>query len=132
MLFDISLETIWQHLFQLGIAFALALPIAINREHRSDGAGLRTFPLVTIASCAFMLVGMSVYEGSMKGLTQRQESYTALSLAWGLSAVVLLSKPTLVPQEPLQQRVFGLRGPLAYRWPTNVTKLVSFCLWSVF
>ena len=40
MLFDISLETIWQHLFQLGIAFALALPIAINREHRSDGAGL--------------------------------------------------------------------------------------------
>lgn len=64
MLFDISLQTIWQHLYQLGIAFVLALPIAINREHSSEGAGLRTFPLVTIASCAFMLVGMSVYEGS--------------------------------------------------------------------
>lgn len=64
MLFDISLQAIWQHLYQLGIAFVLALPIAINREHRSEGAGLRTFPLVTIASCAFMLVGMSVYEGS--------------------------------------------------------------------
>lgn len=61
---DIDFHLIWQHLYQLGIAFALALPIAINREHRAEGAGLRTFPLVTIAACAFMLVGMSVYEGS--------------------------------------------------------------------
>lgn len=52
------------HLYQLGIAFLLALPVAFNREHRTRSAGLRTFPLVSIASCAFMLVGMRVFEGS--------------------------------------------------------------------
>ncbi|QJR82920.1 MgtC/SapB family protein [Alteromonas pelagimontana] len=46
----------------MGIAFILALPIAYNREHRADGAGIRTFPLVAISACAFMLVGRDVYE----------------------------------------------------------------------
>lgn len=58
---DIEIRLIWFHLYQIGITFALALPIAFNREHRSEGAGLRTFPLVAIASCAFMLVAMDVY-----------------------------------------------------------------------
>lgn len=52
------------HFAQLSIAFILALPVAINREYHSRGAGLRTFPLVAIAACAYMLVGMQVYEGS--------------------------------------------------------------------
>ena len=62
---DVNLDfgLIWYHLYQIGISFALALPIAINREHRSEGAGLRTFPLVAIACCAFMLVAMDVYDG---------------------------------------------------------------------
>jgi putative Mg2+ transporter-C (MgtC) family protein len=65
--FGIDFGLVFFHFYQLGIAFILALPIAFNREHGSRGArgaGLRTFPLVTIASCAFMLVAMSVYEGS--------------------------------------------------------------------
>lgn len=62
--FDLSLELMAYHLFQLGVAFILSLPIALNREMKDHGAGLRTFPLVTIASCAFMLVGMDIYQGS--------------------------------------------------------------------
>lgn len=42
----------------------LALPVAWNREQRARGAGLRTFPLVSIAACGYMLVGMQVYSGS--------------------------------------------------------------------
>lgn len=61
-MFDIELELIGYHLFKIGVAFVLALPIALNREYRSKGAGLRTFPLVAIASCSFMLVGMDVYD----------------------------------------------------------------------
>ncbi len=61
---DVNLDLIYFNFAQLGIAFLLSLPIAFNRELHASGAGLRTFPLVTIASCAFMLVGMSVYEGS--------------------------------------------------------------------
>lgn len=62
--FDISMPLLTYHAAQLGIAFVLSLPIALNREFQDNGAGLRTFPLVTIASCAFMLVGMDVYKGS--------------------------------------------------------------------
>ncbi|GAC15944.1 MgtC/SapB family protein [Aliiglaciecola lipolytica] len=58
---NIDFNLIWFHLYQLGIAFFLALPIAVDRESRARGAGLRTFPLVTISSCAFMLVGIDVY-----------------------------------------------------------------------
>lgn len=63
---DINLDVnlILFHFAQLSIAFILSLPLALNREFHHHGAGLRTFPLVTIASCAFMLVGMSIYEGS--------------------------------------------------------------------
>ena len=60
--FDIDLELMQFHFIQLGIAFVLSLPIALNREMKDSGAGLRTFPLVTIASCAFMLVAMDVYK----------------------------------------------------------------------
>ncbi|WAJ69251.1 MgtC/SapB family protein [Catenovulum adriaticum] len=61
---DIDFNLIVFHFVQLGIALLLSLPIALNRETHDRGAGLRTFPLVTIASCAFMLVGMNVYQGS--------------------------------------------------------------------
>jgi len=62
--FDLELQLILFNFYQLGVALLLSLPLALNREHGSRdarGAGLRTFPLVTIASCAFMLVAMSVY-----------------------------------------------------------------------
>ncbi|WP_020207525.1 MgtC/SapB family protein [Gilvimarinus chinensis] len=62
MEFDLSFQEVITHLLQLGIALILALPMAVNREHRAQGAGLRTFPLVAIASCAYMLVGMQVYD----------------------------------------------------------------------
>lgn len=64
--FDLDFGLILYHFYQLSIAFIFALPIALNREHGSKdarGAGLRTFPLVAIASCAFMLVATSVYKG---------------------------------------------------------------------
>lgn len=57
----IDLNQVWYHFYQIGITLILCLPIALNREHKSEGAGLRTFPLVGIASCAFMLVGLSIY-----------------------------------------------------------------------
>ena len=53
---------IWFNLYQLGFAFLLSLPIAVNREAKSETAGLRTFPLVAISCSAFMLVGMDVFE----------------------------------------------------------------------
>lgn len=61
---EINFSLVWFNLYQIGIAFVLALPIALNREYLTRGAGVRTYPLVSIACCAFMLVAMDVYEGS--------------------------------------------------------------------
>jgi len=44
------------HLWRMLLAFALALPVAWNRERLDRSAGLRTFPLVAIASCAYVLI----------------------------------------------------------------------------
>jgi putative Mg2+ transporter-C (MgtC) family protein len=41
--FDLSLKLLGYHFIQLGIAFILSLPIALNREMKDKGAGLRTF-----------------------------------------------------------------------------------------
>ena len=59
---NIDFGLIWYHSYQLGIAFLLALPIAFNREYKARGAGMRTYPLVCIACCAFMLVAREVYD----------------------------------------------------------------------
>lgn len=47
----------WSHLAVLGIAYVLALPIGWNREQNARSAGMRTFPLVAIATCGFVLLG---------------------------------------------------------------------------
>ena len=42
------------HLAALATAYLLAFPIGWNREKAERSAGLRTFPLVAIASCGFI------------------------------------------------------------------------------
>jgi len=42
------------HIRDLAIAYLLALLIGWNREHEERSAGLRTFPLVAVASCGFV------------------------------------------------------------------------------
>lgn len=62
---EIDWAVVGRNLYQLIIAYALAFPIGWNRERREErSAGLRTFPLVAVASCGYMLTGMSVLEGS--------------------------------------------------------------------
>lgn len=55
---DINWWDIWDSVYHMMIAFALAMPLGLDREKRSRSAGLRTFPLVAVASCGFMLVGI--------------------------------------------------------------------------
>jgi putative Mg2+ transporter-C (MgtC) family protein len=48
------------HLIHLLVAFVLALPIGWNRARAERGAGIRTFPLVAIASCGVVQTAISV------------------------------------------------------------------------
>lgn len=45
------------HAGALALAYLLALPAGWNRERRERSAGLRTFPLVAVAACGFVLIG---------------------------------------------------------------------------
>jgi putative Mg2+ transporter-C (MgtC) family protein len=48
------------HALALAVAYLLALPIGWNREKQERSAGLRTFPLVALASCGFVQAAESL------------------------------------------------------------------------
>jgi putative Mg2+ transporter-C (MgtC) family protein len=48
------------HFVALAISYALAFPIGWNRETEERSAGLRTFPLVAIASCGLVQAAESM------------------------------------------------------------------------
>ncbi|MGD8941240.1 MAG: MgtC/SapB family protein [Gammaproteobacteria bacterium] len=52
------------HLVKMGVAYVLSLPIGWDRESSAHSAGLRTFPLVAVAACGFMLIAIEVFNGS--------------------------------------------------------------------
>jgi len=45
---------------RLAIAYALALPVGWYREREAHSVGLRTFPLVSMASCGYVLLATSM------------------------------------------------------------------------
>lgn len=50
----------WLDLLKLLAAFLLALPVAWEREQSTRLMGVRTFPIVAVASCAYVLIGVAV------------------------------------------------------------------------
>ena len=61
------------HFAALLIAYLLAFPIGWNREKEERSAGLRTFPLVAIASCGFIQAAEVVAAGNAEALARINE-----------------------------------------------------------
>ena len=59
-IFDLDLKPMLVHTMQLLIAFLLVFPIGFNRESSKHSMGLQTFPLVSLASCCFTLLGFEI------------------------------------------------------------------------
>jgi putative Mg2+ transporter-C (MgtC) family protein len=55
------------HLLALVVAYLLALPIGWNREKEERSAGVRTFPLVAIATCGIVQATEQVLQGHAEG-----------------------------------------------------------------
>lgn len=53
-------EPVVSSVLALLASFLLALPIAWNREQGRRRMGLRTFPLVAMASCGYVLIGVAI------------------------------------------------------------------------
>ena len=66
---DTRLDTfqIVPHLRDLGVAYALSFLIGWDRERGERSAGLRTFPLVAIASCGFIQATEGLLQHSPEG-----------------------------------------------------------------
>jgi putative Mg2+ transporter-C (MgtC) family protein len=47
-------------LLRLAISFALALPLGWDGERRSRAAGLRTYPLLSVGACAFLVIAQEL------------------------------------------------------------------------
>ncbi|WP_436828429.1 MgtC/SapB family protein [Sphingomonas sp. DT-207] len=58
------------HLAALLSAYLLALPIGWNRERAERSAGLRTFPLVAVASCGIVQAAESLTVGSPEAMAR--------------------------------------------------------------
>jgi putative Mg2+ transporter-C (MgtC) family protein len=58
------------HVIALAAAYALALPIGWNREKAERSAGLRTFPLVALASCSFVQATESLTASSPEAMAR--------------------------------------------------------------
>jgi len=59
--FDFDLHRTISLSYHLILAYVLAFPIGWDRERSVRSFGLRTFPLVAIAACSFVLVGQNVF-----------------------------------------------------------------------
>ena len=51
----------WHDVVRLLVAFLLALPVGWYREKEGHSVGMRTFPLVAMASCGYVLLAAAPY-----------------------------------------------------------------------
>lgn len=58
------------HVLALSGAYALAVPIGWDREQKARSAGLRTFPLVALASCGFIQATETLLVDSPEGMAR--------------------------------------------------------------
>jgi putative Mg2+ transporter-C (MgtC) family protein len=65
---DVSLML--KNLGAIAVAFVLALPVGWEREQSERSAGLRTFPLVAMASCGYILLASRVLGDHPEGLAR--------------------------------------------------------------
>jgi putative Mg2+ transporter-C (MgtC) family protein len=84
---------IWAHLCYLMIAYILALPIGLDRQVSSRHFGLRTFPLVAVVSCGFMLTGISVVDTTDGEARVMQGVITGIGFIGG--GAILKNKDTI-------------------------------------
>ena len=51
---------LWSHAERIGLAYFITLPLGIEREREAHSVGVRTFPIVAMASCGYVLISQSL------------------------------------------------------------------------
>jgi putative Mg2+ transporter-C (MgtC) family protein len=55
----------WHDISRLLLAYLLALPVGWYREKEAHSVGVRTFPVVAMASCGYVMLAMPMYHNSI-------------------------------------------------------------------
>ena len=69
-IFQANSFDILPHAAAMLCAYLLAFPLGWNREREERSAGLRTFPLVAIASCGFIQAAETITAGSPEAMAR--------------------------------------------------------------
>ncbi|WP_180538408.1 MgtC/SapB family protein [Nevskia soli] len=51
---------LWSNAERIGLAYLIALPLGIEREQEAHSVGVRTFPIVAMASCGYVLISQAL------------------------------------------------------------------------
>ena len=108
------------HLVHLLVAFILALPIGWHRAREEQSAGLRTFPLVAMASCGFVQTGISVL-GSGAGVVTQANIMQGVIIGVGFIGAGAIMKEGAVRPATRPRLAFGWWALLAPRSGTVTT-----------
>lgn len=90
---EIDWTQTFSHLLSVVLAYGLALPVAWDREREARSAGLRTFPLVAVASCGYVLVALSFLGNSAENSRIIQGLITGIGFIGG--GAILKDKGTV-------------------------------------
>lgn len=55
----------WHDISRLALAYLLVLPVGWYREKEAHSVGVRTFPLVAMASCGYVMLAMPAYHNTI-------------------------------------------------------------------
>ena len=99
------------HVTALAVAYVLALPIGWDRESEERSAGIRTFPLVAIASCGFIQAAETITHNSPEATARIVEGIiTGMGFVGG-GAILRLKRTWYAA--PLLPPAFGPPAQLA-------------------
>ena len=62
-LMDLGTTNVMETAAKMGLAYVLALPTGWEGEREGQSVGIRTFPIVALASCAYLLVAVQGSSG---------------------------------------------------------------------
>lgn len=61
---------IWNDIEKIGLAYLITLPLGWEREREAHSVGIRTFPIVAMASCGYLLVAQSMLPGDPAAMSR--------------------------------------------------------------
>lgn len=112
----------WDLLIKLVAALGLALPLAWHRERHTRLAGLRTYPLVALGACAFILIGLEMI-GDDGSADARARIFAGL-----LSGIGFLGGGAIIKNE---NQVKGTASAAAIWIMGGVGAAVALDLWGI-